>query len=194
MRASRLGAGVAAAALFLLSTAGPALADQVMITGSGSGAEEVPNPGENDATVEGSFTIDTETGAIRYTVTVAGNDEDVAAAHIHRAPRGQAGDVVIPLDHAAINAGSQATVTADPNLAQEIAESPENFYLNVHSASFPAGFARAQLDDAAPTSVPAGDGSSAGDVPALVGAGLLIAGAGAVALGVARRRHGGVSD
>lgn len=190
MRASTFGAGLAAAALLVVTTAGPALADQVRIIGSGSGAEEVPDPGENDATVEGDFTIDTETGAITYTVPVAGNDEDVAAAHIHRAPPGQAGDIVVTLDPAAINAGSQATTTADSKLAGEIAESPGEFYLNVHSTSFPKGFARAQLEPAAPGSVPAGDGSSASSLPALIGAGLLMLGAGAVVLGVARRRGG----
>jgi hypothetical protein len=190
MRAASLGAGLTAAALLVLSTAGPALADQVSVTGSGSGAEEVPDPGESDATVEGDFTIDTETGMITYTVTVAGNDEDVAAAHIHQAPRGEAGDAVVPLDANAINAGTEATAMADPALAAEIAASPEGFYLNVHSPSFPAGFARAQLEAAAPGSVPAGDGSSASGVPTLIGVALVTAGVGALALGVARRRGG----
>ena len=189
MRTSGLGASIATAALLVLSTAGPALADEVTLTGSGSGAQEVPGPGEGDATVEGDVTIDTDTGTISYTVTVDGNDEDVAAAHIHKAPKGKAGDVVVPLDAAAINAGSKATTKVNADLAQAIAESPEDYYLNVHSKSFPAGFARAQLEDAAPGSVPAGDGSSARDVTALVGAGLVTAGAGAVALGVARRRR-----
>ncbi|WP_157937023.1 CHRD domain-containing protein [Geodermatophilus chilensis] len=190
MRAPRLGAVLAAAALLVLFTAGPALAEQVRLTASGSGAEEVPAPGEADATVRADMTVDTETGSITYTVTVSGNDEPAAAAHIHRAPRGQAGDVVVPLDPAAVNEGRQATATADPSVAREIAESPENFYVNVHSPSFQQGFARGQLQAASPGSVPAGDGSSASDLPALVGAGLLIAGAGAVALGVVRRRRG----
>lgn len=193
LRTSSLGAGLATAALLVLSTAGPALADEVRITGSGSGAEEVPGPGEDDATVEGDLTIDTDTGTITYTVTVDGNSEQVAAAHIHEAPKGKAGDVVVPLDAAAINAGSEATTEVDAELAQEIAESPEDYYLNVHSKSFPAGFARAQLEDAAPGSVPTGDGSSARDFSALVGAGLVTAGAGAVVLGVARRRRGDAS-
>lgn len=193
MRSSTLGAGVATAVLLVLSSAGPALADEVRVTGSGSGAAEVPGPGEDDATVKGDLTIDTDTGTITYTLTVDGNSEQVAAAHIHEAPEGKAGDVVVPLDAAAINAGSEATTEVDADLAQEIAQSPEDYYLNVHSKSFPAGFARAQLEDAAPGSVPTGDGSSARDFSALFGAGLVTAGAGAVALGVARRRRGDAS-
>jgi hypothetical protein len=193
MRAFRIAAGIAGAALLVLFSAGPALADQVRVTGSGSGAEEAPDPGEDGATIEADMTIDTETGAITYTITLAGNAEDAAAAHIHRAPPGQAGDVVVPLDPAAINAGEEASATADPALAAEIAGTPGEFYVNVHSESFPGGFARAQLEAAAPGSVPTGDGSSASNIPALVGVGLVIAGVGAVAVGLARRHGDGSS-
>lgn len=193
MRTSSLSAGFATAAVLVLSTAGPALAEEITVTGSGSGAQEAPGPGEDDATVEGDFTLDTDTGTISYTVTVDGNDEQVAAGHIHEAPVGVAGPVVIPLDAAAINSGSEASTTVDPALAQDIADAPGDYYLNVHSASFPDGFARAQLGDVSPGSVPAGDGTSAEGPSALVGAGLLAAGVGAVAVGLARRRRGEAS-
>lgn len=193
MRAFRIGVSVTGAALLVLFSAGPALADQVQLTGSGSGADEVPDPGEEGATIEADMTIDTETGAITYTVTLSGNSEEAAAAHIHRAPPGQAGDVVVPLDPAAINAGTEASTTAEPALAAEIAESPGGFYVNVHSPSFPGGFARAQLEAAAPGSVPAGDGSSASNLPVLLGVGLAVAGVAAVTVGLARRRGEGSS-
>ena len=193
MRAFRIGAAVAGAALLVLFSAGPALADQVRLTGSGSGAEEAPDPGEEGATIEAEMTVDTESGAITYTVIVAGNSEDAAAAHIHRAPPGEAGDVVVPLDPAAINAGEEATAEAEPDVAAEIAASPGEFYVNVHSESFPGGFARAQLEAAAPTSVPTGDGSSSSDLPTLIGVGLVLAGIGAVGVGLARRRGSGNS-
>ncbi len=190
MRASRLGASLAGAALLVLFSAGPALAEEVRVTGSGSGAEEAPDPGEEGATIEADITIDTESGSITYTVSVAGNAEEAAAAHIHRAPRGQAGDVVVPLDPAAVNAGTEATTTADPAIAAEIANSPEQFYVNAHSPSFQGGFARAQLEAASPESVPSGDGSSASNLAGLIGVGLVVAGVSAVALGMARRRGG----
>ncbi len=193
MRASRIGVGVAGAALLVLFSAGPALAEQVRLTGSGSGAEEAPDPGEEGATIEADMTVDTDTGAITYTITLAGNSEEAVAAHIHRAPPGQAGDVVVPLDPAAINAGTEASATADPALAAEIAGSPGEFYVNAHSESFPGGFARAQLEAAAPGSVPSGDGSSTSNVPVLLGVGLVIVGVGAVAVGFARRRGEGSS-
>lgn len=189
MRTSRLGTALAAAAAVLLLSAGPAHADEVTVTGSGSGADEAPGPGEDGATIEGDLVIDTESGVITYTVSVAGNAEDVAAAHIHEAPAGTAGPVVVPLDAAAVMAGTQATATVDPALAAEIAASPADYYLNAHSASFPDGFARGQLEDAAPSSVPAGDGSSTTNLPVVVGALLLGAGAMVVGAGVVRRRR-----
>jgi hypothetical protein len=192
MRASKLGAALAGAALLVLFTAGPALADQVKLTASGTGEEEVP-PGEAGATLNGDVTIDTDTGTITYTITVAGNSEPAAAAHIHRGVKGQAGDIVVPLDPDAINAGQQASTTADPALAKEIAEHPDQFYVNVHSPRFQPGFARAQLTAASPSSVPTGDGSSVSALPTVLGAVLLIAGAGAIVLGVSRRR-GRASD
>lgn len=193
MTLTRLGAGIAAAALVVLPAA-PALAQEATLSVSGSGAQEVPGPGEDGSTVTGQFAFDEAAGTITYTVSVAGNAEPTAAAHLHEAPAGTAGPVVVPLDAAAVNAGTQATVTVDdPELVAEIVANPADYYLNVHSASFPAGFARAQLAqggaaESAPTSVPAGDGSSSG-VDVLLGTVLLGAGAAAVAVGVARRRR-----
>ena len=188
MRTARLGGALATAAALLLLGAGPAFAEQVTLTASGSGAEEAPDPGQDGATIKGEFMIDTVAGTVTYTVSVAGNTEPVAAAHIHQAPAGTAGDVVVPLDTAAVAAGTQATATVDPAVAAAIAAAPENYYVNAHSPSFPGGFARGQLRDAAPSSVAAGDGSSTADTRVLLGAGLLLAGAGAVAFGIARRR------
>lgn len=203
MRTTRLGAVLGTAALLGLSTAGPALAQDTTISASGSGAQEVPGPGEDGSTVDGTFAFDPDANTITYTVTVAGNAEPVAAAHLHEAPSGEAGDIVVTLDAEAANAGSEATVTVeDPELVAEIIADPADYYLNVHSESFPAGFARAQLpagaggadeaagaDDASPSSVPAGDGSSVDGSSVLIGTVLLGAGAAVVAFGAARRRR-----
>lgn len=194
MRRSAIGAAIATAAL-LVVPATPAFAAEVLVTGSGSGAQEVPaGSGEEGTTLESEFIIDTETGEITYTVMVTGNDEELTAGHIHRGVEGENGDVVVPLDTAAVVAGTEATATVEPELAQEIAENPEQFYANVHSPSFPppTGNARAQLEAGTPTSVPAGDGSSALGSGQLLGLGLLVAGGGALALAAVRRRgHGG---
>jgi hypothetical protein len=191
---TRFGMGIAVGVLLVLP-AGQALAQDTSLSVSGSAAQEVPGPGEEGSTVTGQFTFDEAAGTITYTVSVAGNSEPVAAAHLHEAPAGEAGDPVVPLDAAAVNAGTEATVTVDdPALVAEIVANPADYYLNVHSASFPAGFARAQLagsapSESAPSSVPAGDGSSSGS-SVLIGTVLLGSGAAVVAAGVARRRRG----
>ena len=193
MKINRI-AGSLAVGVLLVLPASPALAQDATLTVTGSGAQEVPEPGEEGATVNGQFTFDEAAGTITYTVSVAGNAEQAAAAHLHEAPAGEAGDVVVTLDAAAVNAGTEATATATPELVAEIMANPADYYLNVHSPSFPGGFARAQLaggaaSESAPMSVPAGDGSSS-DSGMLIGTALLGAGAAVVAAGVTRRRRG----
>ena len=187
--------GSLAVGALLVLPAGPVLAQDATLDVTGSAEQEVPGPGEEGSTVTGQFSFDEAAGRITYTVSVAGNSEPVAAAHLHEAPVGEAGDPVVTLDAAAVNAGTQASVDVAPELVAEIAANPADYYLNVHSPSFPAGFARAQLagggaSESAPTSVPAGDGSSSGSNNVLIGTVLIATGAAAVAAGVARRRRG----
>lgn len=198
MKITRTVAGLATVALLVVPAA-PAFAQDTTLNVTGSGAQEVPGPGEDGSTVTGAFSFDEAAGTITYTVSVAGNAEPAAAGHLHEAAAGAAGPVVVTLDAAAINAGTEATVEVDAALIAEIVANPQDYYLNVHSPSFPAGFARAQLADGAiseaaptqepaPTSVPAGDGSSSVST-ALLGSVVIGAGAAAVAVGVARRRR-----
>jgi len=103
----------------------------------------------------------------------------------------------VPLDAAAINAGTTATTQIDPTLAAEIIAGPENFYLNTHSPSFkpPTGNARAQLaaTSASPSTIDTGTGGQAAAAQGssattyALGGVLVIAAAGG-AVAVARRR------
>lgn len=204
MTVRRLAGALAASALLtgtaLLSGGGLAVASStsgtVMLSASGTGAQEVPpGSGEESASVTGSFQL-TPAGAMTYTVRITGNSEPVTAGHIHRGAAGVNGDVVVPLDAAAINGGSSATTQVDPAIAAEIIANPAGFYLNTHSTSFapPSGNARGQLVAAsagAPGSIDTGTGGQAADggsTSAVVagGAAVLLA-AGAVT--VTRRRR-----
>ena len=68
-----------------------------------------------------------------------------AAAHIHEGARGVAGPVVVPLSAPDANGAANGCATADAALLTRIMQSPENFYVNVHTSDFPAGAVRGQL-------------------------------------------------
>ena len=65
-------------------------------------------------------------------------------AHIHRGATGAAGPVVVPLA-APADGSSEECKAIDKALAQELIQTPEAFYVNVHNATFPAGAVRGQL-------------------------------------------------
>jgi hypothetical protein len=65
-----------------------------------------------------------------------------AASHIHKAPAGKAGPVVVPLGAAFKKSGCTSAPAA---LAKAIAANPKAFYVNIHTAKFPAGALRGQL-------------------------------------------------
>lgn len=183
----------------LLGASGTALAqDSANLTASGSGAEEIPSgSGEAGTSITGSFQV-TSAGSLTYTVSITGNKEKITAGHIHKGAAGANGAVVVPLDAAAINAGTTATTQIDPTLAADIIAGPKNFYLNTHSPSFkpPTGNARAQLaaTSASPSTIDTGTGGQAAAAAqgssattyALGGVLVIAAAGGAVA--VARRR------
>lgn len=113
-----------------------------------SGAEEVPGPGDPNG--KGSITLDVYlSGTICYTAKVQGI-AGVAAAHIHEAPAGSAGPVVVDLrPDLADRTGNKLSycVTTSPAQAAEIIANPTDYYVNVHNATYPAGAIRGQLGD-----------------------------------------------
>ncbi len=66
------------------------------------------------------------------------------AAHIHEAPPGMAGPVVVGLTP--LTGGmSSGCVPVKRELAKEILKDPADYYVNVHNAEFPGGALRGQL-------------------------------------------------
>jgi len=75
-----------------------------------------------------------------YTTT-----EHVVAAHIHWAPAGQPGPIVVPFFNppsAPVNSGCTAV---SPALLAAIAANPSEYYVNVHTTMYPGGAGRGQL-------------------------------------------------
>lgn len=72
----------------------------------------------------------------------------VVAAHIHEAPDGVAGPVVVPLFPAGtqLSGDDMTRVCVDGlGLTDDINAEPAEYYVNIHSTTFPAGALRAQL-------------------------------------------------
>lgn len=117
--------------------------------GTFSGSVEVP-AGDPDASGTALIRLNVAEGLVCFKLVVRGSDP-LTAAHIHQAPAGQAGPVVIPLVTPAATAAdpsvqqSKGCVSADPGLIAAIKANPSQFYVNVHNKAFPAGVVRAQL-------------------------------------------------
>jgi hypothetical protein len=105
-----------------------------------SGGEEVP-PVTTSASGTGGFTVGSD-GSIEGKVTTTGITG--TAAHIHMAPRGANGGVIVPLAKTGDNEWSTAA-GARLNEAQLAAYRSGGLYVNVHSAANPGGEIRAQL-------------------------------------------------
>ena len=107
-----------------------------------TGAEE-PGGGDDDGWGTFDAQINPGQGRLCYTLTAV-DIETAFAAHVHIGDPGVPGPVVVPL--AAPSSGTSsgcATITRE--LAKDLIQNPEAYYINVHNAPFPAGAIRAQL-------------------------------------------------
>jgi len=114
------------------------------LSASLTGAAEVPGPGDTDGTGTVKITLNQGKGEICFELTVS-NIAAATAAHIHEAPAGQAGPVVVTLAPPPTGGSSKNCVSADEDLIKRIRQNPENFYVNVHNAELPDGAVRGQL-------------------------------------------------
>ncbi len=115
-----------------------------------TGSEEVPDPGDPDGTGRALIRINDETNRVCFNLVW----RDIGAptmAHIHEAPDGEAGPVVVTLFTSdaplpdTIKGVRGCADEVDPALAQDIASNPRDYYVNIHNPEFPAGAIRGQL-------------------------------------------------
>ena len=108
-----------------------------------TGAAEVPGPGDPDGSGTATITLNHGQGTVCWELTVSGVDP-ITAAHIHVAPAGVAGPVVVPLSPPT-SGSSSGCADVDRDLIKAIIQHPEEYYVNVHNAPFPPGALRGQL-------------------------------------------------
>jgi len=108
-----------------------------------TGANEVPGPGDPDGSGAAKVVVNYGQKRVCYELVVTGI-ATATAAHIHFAPVGVAGPVVVPLA-APSDGDSSGCVDVTAELAKNILKNPTAYYVNVHNADFPSGAIRGQL-------------------------------------------------
>ena len=121
-----------------------------------NGAQETP-PADPDGRATADLRIDTNSGQICWELRYSRIGQPTMA-HIHKQVRGVPGPIVVfffanathPLpDVDALESGHVDGCTPDgevaPTLAQDIAAHPDQYYVNIHNARFPAGAVRGQI-------------------------------------------------
>jgi hypothetical protein len=141
------------ASALLIAFVGPVLAqDAQWFNVSLSGANEVPGPGDADGSGTATVTLNPADGTICVETSFADIALPVTGAHIHEAPAGTSGGIVVPFI-----GGGGAAGPADSNMisacasasAEQIAAigaNPANYYLNLHNGEFGPGAIRGQLE------------------------------------------------
>ena len=107
-----------------------------------TGEAEV-TPGDPDGTGIAKLRVNPGLGRVCYVLEVDGI-APATGAHIHEAPAGSAGPVVVGLEPPT-DGMSRGCEDVSRELARDLIKNPSDYYVNVHNAEFPAGALRGQL-------------------------------------------------
>jgi hypothetical protein len=111
------------------------------------GRQRVP-PNNSPGTGDGTFLLDAS-GTMHFHVTYQNLLAAETAAHLHQAPPGVNGPVILPLPM-----GSPKDGSASWNPMNTAALLAGNVYVNIHTTMFPGGEIRGQLVRRCPTPTP----------------------------------------
>jgi len=108
-------------------------------------AAGVPNQGDLDGTGSADVTINVGQQRVCWDITVA-NIAPPTRGHIHKAAATTTGPIVVGFFEAAdVDLNGCTTAPLDRELLKDIIQHPDQYYVNVHNADFPAGALRGQL-------------------------------------------------
>jgi hypothetical protein len=138
-----------AGGLVVLGMAGAANATLFTFDVFMTGAQEAPGPGDADGFGEALMTIDDSFAPPRISWLFSPNNIafPLSGAHIHQAPFGVQGSVVVNFSAQLSGSG-----LADADLVNVLAN-PAGFYVNLHNSFFPNGAIRGQLPEPASMSL-----------------------------------------
>ena len=139
---------VALAMVASLALASVVAAAESTLTADLAGVTEGENPGNPDGSGSATITLDPDTGEVCWDMTAEGIGA-VTQSHIHTGAEGVSGGVLVPLDVDGFD-GTTEGCTSDVAAAdiQMVLDDPAGFYVNLHTADFPAGAIRGQLEAA----------------------------------------------
>lgn len=109
-----------------------------------SGLNEVP-PNASPATGMSTGTYDDVTGLLTLHTMASGFVAPITAAHIHRAPAGVNGPVIVPLSGATGGTSYMSNDTPTLSVSDGGLLLTGGLYVNIHSSTFPGGEVRGQL-------------------------------------------------
>lgn len=141
---------LAAVAIPALGAAG--VDDPKLIAKPMDGAQEVPDPGDDDGKGNAKLTLKSgKTNEICFVIKFK-NIEDPTAAHIHKGVEGKDGDIVVELftdtqDESPVKDCIEE-FDGEPlsdKLLKQLEAKPEKFYVNIHNDEYPDGAIRGQL-------------------------------------------------
>ena len=115
-----------------------------------TGAEEVPGPGDADATGQADLRLNQGRSRICFDLSWENIDGTVFAGHIHVAPAGSPGPIVVPLFDGTFGGTDSLSdcVHVEKSLVKAIRRHPSDYYVNFHSLpGFASGAIRGQLGD-----------------------------------------------
>jgi hypothetical protein len=117
------------------------------LTAKLAGKNETPDKGDPDGSGTATIKIDPAKGTVCFTIKLK-KIGATAAGHIHTGEKGKAGAVLIPLFG---TTSSKTTRTGcarhqSASTLRKILRHPDHYYVNVHTAKFPNGAARGQLE------------------------------------------------
>lgn len=110
-----------------------------------NGTQETP-ANSSPATGKAELRIDLNQGRLCYKLDdVERLTANASAAHIHKAPAGSAGPIVVPLQAPSGGESKDCIGGLDSSLLRNLVDNPEMYYVNVHTSAFADGEIRGQL-------------------------------------------------
>lgn len=107
-----------------------------------NGRQEVPGPGDPNGHGKTTLRVHHDNVCVEMQVH---NIARATAAHIHKAPIGAAGPVVVTLPAPGVHGYANDCVMVNSDRARDIRNSPSHYYINVHNNDYPDGAIRGQL-------------------------------------------------